>query len=1105
MSRTASLSFDTLDPDIQDAAYEAARRAGVPLEAWVAATIAGEEDDGRPASAVAARRTLPADGAATERQGAGHSGEAAAARRPDRSRVRAPAARTRPEPALDDVVAAISRRLDDLDLKLARSGDVAVAAVTRAVEGIEERLREAAAGGTTPVETVLKEFEHRLAALDGRVIPASRRQAGRGARTLQDDLRSAVVTIRRRQEEIDGLAGRDVAGAPEQEPSRAPADAPAEEARSPALAGLRAETARLREALAQLATGRDVAALEQAVRTLTGELLRAREPADLAAITGPLDLMRSQIERLAREIADDVHARMTRDLEQLARRVDEALGTSGIADRDAAGLFHDIDAVRHQIASLADPERVRTLADSVRELDEEMNRLRAGMAGKRPLMAELKPLLEEIRNGLHAPAAAAPEPVAATADDGPQARTADRDGVDSAHDLLARIETLSAKVDRLASGTPRAGAVDRPESIDPAAAGSDLASIHGMLRSLADRLDRVGTGSGGEALDGLEKQVLALAGRLDSRASDPALAGLERTMGELLAQVALLRDEAPTEAAVERAARQAIASALEATPRTGASPGSDQMISLQAALADLRTQHSASDRRIHATMEGVHDALERLVARLAQMEAAELPAQEQAATRRGTVLRDTLRETTALAGRGAPRRLESERAAPVASGRLAVDEILEPGTSRPRPGQVPPETPPAVDPSTDVKASFIAAARRAAQTAAAEASSERSGGTAADAGRRGASLPGAGGTLAGLRASLERHRRPLLLGLAAVVLVLGAFQAVHAYLGQSRGREAARAVAEAPVAAAPQAAAGATLPEPTATQSIATTSTPVTGGAPPAALPEPDRPAKPPVVPAIRDIASLGGDLAKVPGAFSALREAALGGDGAAIYELASRAADGLGLPKDAALAAKLYERLAAAGYAPAQYRLASQYEKGAGTTRDPAQARRWYGRAAEQGHARAMHNLAVMLAEASSADGKPDYAAAASWFRRAAELGVRDSQYNLAVLLARGLGVSQDLSQSYGWFAAAAGQGDDDAGRKRDEVAAKLAPKDLAAARAAAEAWKPRQPDPAVNEPPPPRAEAAAAAAAPEPAAMTLVGAPPPLSLARQSVQGRS
>jgi localization factor PodJL len=195
----------------------------------------------------------------------------------------------------------------------------------------------------------------------------------------------------------------------------------------------------------------------------------------------------------------------------------------------------------------------------------------------------------------------------------------------------------------------------------------------------------------------------------------------------------------------------------------------------------------------------------------------------------------------------------------------------------------------------------------------------------------------------------------------------------------------------------------------------------------------------------------------------SSLRQAALAGEPNAVYELGSRIADGRGLTRDLPLAARLLEKAAEFGSAPAQYRLAGLYEKGMGLTRDAAQARKWYERAAEQGNAKAMHNLAVLLAEGSN--GKPDYAVAVEWFNRAAEHGIRDSQYNLAILLARGLGTAQNLPQSYMWFAIAAQQGDDDAGKKRDEVASRLSANDLKAAKAMLDEWKPKPLNPTVNE----------------------------------------
>jgi localization factor PodJL len=148
---------------------------------------------------------------------------------------------------------------------------------------------------------------------------------------------------------------------------------------------------------------------------------------------------------------------------------------------------------------------------------------------------------------------------------------------------------------------------------------------------------------------------------------------------------------------------------------------------------------------------------------------------------------------------------------------------------------------------------------------------------------------------------------------------------------------------------------------------------------------------------------------------------------------------------------------------APAQYRLGGMYEKGQGVAKDMEAARRWYERAAQAGHVKAMHNLAVLHAEGGL--GAPDYTTAAYWFGKAAERGLVDSQYNLAVLTVRGLGVKRDFAAAYRWFALAADQGDADAAGKRDAVAAKMSPADLASAKLSAQSFQVLPADPQANE----------------------------------------
>jgi len=54
---------------------------------------------------------------------------------------------------------------------------------------------------------------------------------------------------------------------------------------------------------------------------------------------------------------------------------------------------------------------------------------------------------------------------------------------------------------------------------------------------------------------------------------------------------------------------------------------------------------------------------------------------------------------------------------------------------------------------------------------------------------------------------------------------------------------------------------------------------------------------------------------------------------------------------------------------------------------------------------------------------------------------GVADSQFNLGILYARGIGVEQNLAESFKWFSLAAAQGDADAVRKRDDIAKRSIP----------------------------------------------------------------
>jgi localization factor PodJL len=208
----------------------------------------------------------------------------------------------------------------------------------------------------------------------------------------------------------------------------------------------------------------------------------------------------------------------------------------------------------------------------------------------------------------------------------------------------------------------------------------------------------------------------------------------------------------------------------------------------------------------------------------------------------------------------------------------------------------------------------------------------------------------------------------------------------------------------------------------------------------------------------------------KLPDAIGgpALRAAALKGDPAAAYEIGLRYNEGKAVAVNLDEALKWYDRAAQAGVVPAVFRLGTFYEKGMSVKKDADIARRYYLQAAERGNAKAMHNLAVLDADGGGKGA--NYKSASEWFRKAADRGVADSQFNLGILYARGIGVEQNLAESYKWFSLAAAQGDADSVHKRDDIAKRLDPQSLAAAKLAIQTFTPEpQPEDAINVATPP------------------------------------
>jgi uncharacterized protein len=157
----------------------------------------------------------------------------------------------------------------------------------------------------------------------------------------------------------------------------------------------------------------------------------------------------------------------------------------------------------------------------------------------------------------------------------------------------------------------------------------------------------------------------------------------------------------------------------------------------------------------------------------------------------------------------------------------------------------------------------------------------------------------------------------------------------------------------------------------------------------------------------------------------------------------------------DYATALRLLCPLADQGDAGAQYNLGLMYANVQGVPQDYAAAVNWYRKGAEQGDTGAQVNLGLMYDNGQGV--QQDYATAMSWYRKAAERGDAAAKYFLAVMYEYGRGVPQDYVTAHMWFNLAAASGDTDAVIRREMVAAKMTPAQIAEAEKLAREWKPK------------------------------------------------
>ncbi len=999
-----------------------------------------------------------------------------------------------PHRRLGDAIAEISRRQRSLDEPTATEPGFDRGATRQPHEPASDprsRTRspqeaDAARTGSPTRDTShsqLGEVRGEIAALAAKIDDMRRGQSAPQSHPHLDEVRSEMASLSAKMDEMRRSQGRPQPQLPfgefrseiasltakmdEMRRDMARRPSPAQNV-GPEFDGLRTDIASMSQTLRDLAPRGSVTAIEESIKTLTQRLEATRE----------------QVAREAARPAPDVVGEIRRALAEMDPR------------RTIASLQSEVQAVSGRIESLGatgvDHSTIGRIQDQMQDIRDMLAAAASRSLDVEHIEQELALVIERMDRQVRQ--TGTPLDFTAATDD-IRRMIAASPGAAAFEKIERRLEALAAKVDTSIETVDRAA--DRSRVQFGSALGSlarapspDMSALEQLVRELGDKIEAAqAPGADTQAIEALQHQVAVLATRFDQADGGLAsLATLERSMGDLFAHLDEMR------ASVDVAAARAAHEVLKITAAEGRNNAREDEAGGRD-LALLRSLQEEADKRTHTTLSAVHETLERVVDRLSTVEGDIADVRTRA--------RPPVDGAPVPAAPAAPQRPAAKRTErpAVGSGLLlgAADPMMDAAAKLPpRPLQAPSAArAKPVDLDGEARrADFIAAARRAAHAAQNDPS--------VIAIRR-PSAAGAGsearaGLIARSREYVATHKKPVLLSIAAVFVIIGTLTLMQRADFQDMGTQVAGAppakiqrMAEAtpakPIAApriAPAMVAAAPATTGSGPEALSPSALPKTAQAIGAAIPGSD-PIQTGSIPSLPAFASGAGAAASPrPGLPSGLKTMADAGDAAAEYELGSRFAEGRLVPRDFAAAAKWYAKAADQGSAPAQYRLASLYEKGLGVGQDKGKARALYLKAADAGNPRAMHNLAVLLADG---DGKPDYDGAATWFRKAAQFGVHDSQFNLAILLARGLGVSQSLVQSYQWFAIAADQNDEDAAKKRDEIATKLGANDLAVAKALASSFRPRS------------ANLAAVEVAPPPGGWD--GAPPasPVSSARQKI----
>lgn len=788
-------------------------------------------------------------------------------------------------------------------------------------------------------------------------------------------------------------------------------------------------------------------------------------------------------------------------LSDLANRVErhETRPQPGLPDilrKELSQLTERIEFVREQaelLASKAQTAAVQTSQQELREIEKRILSLlkeaQATFASNGGNNAELQKLRAEI----------------ATLNqriDGARTDTASERDV---HALRVAVEQLSTRVaqgpdmrpiadmdKRLADITQRLEQNQLSSRNDP-----KLGELERRMAELDHRLnDAIKLQDDGGAQIALQEKISEVADRVGRTEHQLGhLETIERAINQLFESIEQSRTWAKdvAEDAANRMADRLMNSPLTATQPQGASP---ELKALEEGLRAVRESAIGADKRNQETLLAVHDTLEQIVSKLAELETAAVGQQVAAAAQNSQSF------ATPNLGQSGFWNAETPAAAPAAefpTFSSPVFETPEPDISahveglfkdaeaagEPNPlsdwlpkSQFPAaveqvdETPESNEPPAD---DFIAAARRAAQAASGKSLLGSITPGIANPGKKGSKgfkLPFMKGKAKVESPALNAEKLPpqiqpaaktssnkrMTLLLAGLVLLAGVAAFTANIMGKpvKTGFLFAPPVMENKAAPTPAPAQNKTVTPATAAVPQNQSSVDAVDGILTGSLPGQKTDAT------LASIVAEPGSVANEPEAppaelgTEALLRAAEHGDAAAQFIIATRYLDGDGTEQDVTRAAHWYQKAAIAGLAPAQYRLATLFERGRGVPKDASAALVWYQRAAEQGNVKAMHNAAVIAAGTEA--GKTDYDLAFKWFLAASQNGLKDSQFNLAVLYERGLGTKVNAAEALFWYTIAAGQNDADAQKRVTVLSQSLAPSIVDAVHSKAQSWMPLQ-----------------------------------------------